>query len=65
MDLFFVLKGLVNGERGATAELSGPANGPVLADGWYWLLDGDADPRGGPFDSREDAYEAATREGAE
>jgi hypothetical protein len=57
-DVFFVLGGLVNGEDGCLAHLSGPPNSPVLKDGWYWLRDGDADPHiKVPYKSRE----AATR----
>lgn len=54
----FVLNGWVNGEEGlGRAQVAGPSNGPVLEDGWYWLVDGDADGEG-PYETREKAEEA-------
>lgn len=57
-NIFFVLKGLTNGERGVHALPSGAPNQPPLADGWYYLLDDDDLDGHGPYRSREDAQEA-------
>ncbi len=56
--LFYVLNGLMNGERGCMALSS---FGYRMGDGHYYLLRGRTDPddRGGPFESQEDAKEAA------
>lgn len=55
--IFFVLNGLLDGERGIGAYWCGPPN-RRMRDGWYWLRDdGDADGVG-PFLSRDDAVEA-------
>lgn len=52
---YYVLKGLINGERGARALRT---NGEALHDGHYYLVDGDPDGVG-PYDSTEDARDAA------
>lgn len=66
-DVFFVLHGLINGKEGSLALLSGPpvpegqekSSGRLLADGWYWLRDGDADPaHRAPYKSKENAVKA-------
>lgn len=54
--LFFVLKGLVNGEEGELAQRSG--TGAKLEDGWYFLRDDDVDGDG-PYDFREEAMQYA------
>ena len=52
-----MLCGLLNGEKGVTAQLSGPPDSLFLKDGWYWMTDGMADPLpdNGPFKSRDEA----------
>jgi len=45
-DIYFVLNGLVNGEEGSRAVPAGSGNDPAQKDGWYFLLDGDADGQG-------------------
>lgn len=62
-DIYFVLNGLVNGERGASALPAGGGGESVQADGWYYLLPGDADGRG-PYSSRDEAAEALRGETA-
>jgi hypothetical protein len=56
MKIFFVLNGLLNGERGVYAAPAGGGNEPITPDGWYYLKDGDEEGVG-PFNSREDAAE--------
>jgi hypothetical protein len=60
--IFFVLNGLQDGERGVYAKTAGWND--QMADGWYYL-DGDTmrypDGRG-PFESRDDAVEAAEKD---
>jgi len=53
--IFFVLKGLIDGKDG---EYATKADGERLPDGWYVLVDGEADPSDGPFDSEDDARTA-------
>jgi len=61
MTTYFVLKGLVNGEEGEFAVPSGGSADKVQPDGWYYLLEGEANGRG-PFNSRKDAEYAGRRE---
>lgn len=51
-NIFFVLKGLVDGEEGVSAQKSG--TGAQLADGWYYLVGDDVDGDG-PHEFREEA----------
>lgn len=57
---YYVLNGLVNGERGCVAHRSGGSHEPVQKDGHYYLIEGDADGVG-PYDCREDALDAGLR----
>lgn len=62
-EIFFVLLGLLNGERGVLAQECGPPPpaGRVMPDGWYYLEE-DGDPDGeGPFSSRDEAEEMALK----
>ena len=52
---FFVLNGFTNGEDGERAVLSGGGKEELIADGWYYLFDGESDPQSGPFLSRKAA----------
>ena len=54
--LFFVLKGLVDGEEGMLAQRSG--TGEELKDGWYFLTDDNPDGDG-PYDFKEEADQYA------
>jgi len=55
--VFFVLYGLLDGERGMGAERT---DGTRLRDGWYFMLEGDDDPTHvGVYKCKEDAIEAA------
>ncbi len=61
---FFVLNGLINGDEGlGHAVPAGSGLDPVLADGWYWLFDGEQDPapNAGPYNSRQAARAAIAR----
>ncbi len=54
-DIFFVLKGLINGEDGVLALRAGGDTSPRLDDGWYFM-NHESDPEEhGPFRSREEA----------
>ncbi len=55
--LFYVLNGLLNGERGVSAETT---SGRQLADGHYFLLGDDVDGVG-PFVSQQDAWDAGQK----
>lgn len=56
---YFVLNGLVNGERGVAAILLGGVDPTdVQSDGWYFLMEGEHDGLG-PHRSRDEAVEAA------
>lgn len=58
--VYFVLKGLHNGEHGVTALRNGaPSGSSPMADGWYWFSDDDEDITGGPHDSDRSARDAA------
>lgn len=59
VELFFVLNGLLNGERGEMALTCGV--GEQLDDGWYWALEG-MDDGEGPFNNRDDAKNAGEQE---
>jgi hypothetical protein len=56
LSYFFVLGGLLNGERGVHATTAG--FGAKLEDGWYFLPVGAADGTG-PYPSRDEAVEAS------
>lgn len=58
--LYFVLNGLVNGERGVYASLTGGDPRNIQRDGHYFLIDDETDGRG-PYDSAEDAEDAAVK----
>lgn len=55
---YYVLNSLLNGERGVTAVPSESGLDKPLADGHYYLLEGEVDGHG-PYDSVDDAREAA------
>lgn len=55
--LYYVLNGLVDGQRGCPAVVAGDDQLPSQADGHYFLVDGESDGRG-PYECREDAAEA-------
>lgn len=55
--IYFVLKGLLNGEEGVYAVPAGGGEVPPQEDGWYFFVfDGDSDGEG-PFDSRDEAQQ--------
>lgn len=58
-DIFFVLNGWLNGDE-SCGRATTCGFGEQLADGWYVLIEGDADPRadGGPFETRDAAITA-------
>lgn len=62
LSFFYVLKGLLNGERGVYATTAGV--GRQLDDGHYYLMPGEDDGVG-PFSSADDAREAGARALAE
>lgn len=56
---YFVLCGLINGERGVGATRAGPPDGGApMKDGWYYTNEGDDGEGVGPFLSEQDALEA-------
>lgn len=59
VETYFVLNGLLDGERGIRALTCGHEE--QQRDGWYWALEG-MDDGEGPYTSREDAMEAGTQD---
>ena len=56
-EFFFVKNGLLNGEAETFARRAGDDNEPLLADGWYYLVE-DEEEAVGPFASEDEAKEA-------
>lgn len=59
--VYFVLCSLLNGEEGVMAVPAGGGDDPPQADGWYYLIGGEADGHG-PYPSREAALRAWEQE---
>lgn len=59
VELFFVLNGLLDGERDVRALTCGIEE--QMPDGWYWSLEG-MDNGDGPYTSRDDAKDAGTQD---
>lgn len=55
--IYFVLNGLLNGEEGIYALPAGGGDDLPQEDGWYYLLEGEADGVG-PYKSSNDALRA-------
>ncbi len=65
-DIFFVLKGLLNGESGVYAVRAGgdiTPTTPRLADGWYFFDHSSGTEEHGPFESRDETVKKLEHHG--